>query len=642
MSTVDSSLKRSGGRITEGEFRYDDLKDHQRSYQYQLAVCSEDCTAAVKKVTYNAANDTFSGFSAPLSSGIPVARYFRTDSFGQLKEWFESEDRASYVNVHMLQPLTSSSSCVSPFLLAAYGTSNTFIAIDIFNRWKWMFENSRQANVRIVAFATDCDPRYLHAMRFALGFFAETDTSSLYDPNDVLQIELPRDWSRWFFMRTRQLFFCMQDPVHLCTKLRNRMLSRTASLSIGKEKVSTEVLIALIQNKSKLDHGLVKTDIEPKDRQNFHSCLKISSHEVVSALEDMDGSLATQIYLRLVRSVVVAYIEHDTPIIDRIYHCWFGVFVCRIWWTWLETLDEKELAQCEIRGSRSSSFITIPALFSIELNAHSLLSISLLVIKGDLPESALSMSKYDSQACESTFRLARSMSRPFSSIVNFTIEQFLKRAAKLSVLTEIEDQCNSGHVDNPLQFPRHHKRRRKRSVPQVPISGLSSNLLSYNNIEKAIHLAFDHAYDLLSTLDLNIALRRKRKTSLDEVSAFVQRQFQRKSIRVSNVRRQRRSSDDESNNESIPEDESHTESSEDSSIDEDIDEASSSFANSKSNVHGMRVFNTIPASLSSSYFRIDADGHVKYIHKQTAAWLLTDDKTHLSSDRLKRVQQSSD
>ena len=263
------------------------------------------------------------------------------------------------------------------------------------------------------------------------------------------------------------------------------------------------------------------------------------------------------------------------------------------------------------------------------------------MIKGDLPESALSMSKYDSQACESTFRLARSMSGPFSSIVNFTIEQFLKRAAKLSVLTEIEDQCNSGHVDNPLQFSKHHKRRRKRSVPQVPISGLPSNLLSYDNIEKAIHLAFDHAYDLLSTLDLNIALRRKRKRSLDEVSAFVQRQFQRKSIRVSNVRRQRRPSDDESNDESIPEDKSHTESSEDSSIDEDIDEASSSFANSKSNFHRMRVFNTIPASLSSSYFRIDADGHVKYIHKQSTAWLLTDDRTHLSSDRLERVQQSS-
>ena len=127
-----------------------------------------------------------------------------------------------------------------------------------------------------------------------------------------------------------------------------------------------------------------------------------------------------------------------------------------------------------------------------------------------------------------------------------------------------------------------------------------------------------------------------------EVSSFVQRQFQKKSIKVSNVHRQRHSSDDESSDESIPEDESHTESSEASSTDEEIDETSSSFANNKSNFHGMRVFDTIPASLSSSYFRIDADGHVKYIHKQTAAWLLADDKIYLSSDRLERVQQSSD
>ena len=266
LSMIDSSLRRSGGRIIEGEFRYDDLKNHQRSYQYQLAVSSEDCTAAVKKVTYNAFTDTFSGFSTPHTRGIPVARYFRTESFEQLKERFEGDDRSNYINFHMLQPLTPPNLSVSPLLLAAYGNSNAFTSIDIFNRWKWMFENSWQANVRIIAFATDCDPRYLHAMRYSLGFFVETDTSSLYDSNHLLHIELPRDWSRWFFLRTRQLFFCMQDPKHMCTKIRNQMLSRTASLTIGKGKMSTEVLIALIQNKSKLDHGLVKTDIEPKDR----------------------------------------------------------------------------------------------------------------------------------------------------------------------------------------------------------------------------------------------------------------------------------------------------------------------------------------------------------------------------------------
>ncbi|CAF4113537.1 unnamed protein product, partial [Rotaria magnacalcarata] len=73
-------------------------------------------------------------------------------------------------------------------------------------------------------------------------------------------------------------------------------------------------------------------------------------------------------------------------------------------------------------------FITTPAHFSVELNAHSLLGICLLVAQKQLPESALSISNYHSQSCESTFRLTRSMSGAFSSIVNFTIEQFLKRA----------------------------------------------------------------------------------------------------------------------------------------------------------------------------------------------------------------------
>ena len=35
-----------------------------------------------------------------------------------------------------------------------------------------------------------------------------------------------------------------------------------------------------------------------------------------------------------------------------------------------------------------------------------------------------------------------------------------------------------------------------------------NNLLSHENIEKAIHLAFDHAYTLPSALDLQVALKK--------------------------------------------------------------------------------------------------------------------------------------
>ena len=92
-------------------------------------------------------------------------------------------------------------------------------------------------------------------------------------------------------------------------------------------EVSIQVLNELIETKSKFVHGLVKTDIQPSDRQNYKSCHKILREGVINVLEDVDGSLATRIYLRLLRSVALAYIDHNTSIIDRIYHSWLAVFI---------------------------------------------------------------------------------------------------------------------------------------------------------------------------------------------------------------------------------------------------------------------------------------------------------------------------
>ena len=53
--------------------------------------------------------------------------------------------------------------------------------------------------------------------------------------------------------------------------------------------------------------------------------------------------------------------------------------------------------------------------------------------------------------------------------------------------------------------------------------------------------------------------------------------------------------------------------------------------------HGMRVFHSISSTLVKSYFIVNINGTKKYLHKQTAAWLLSNNKSTLSSDRLKCV-----
>jgi hypothetical protein len=70
---------------------------------------------------------------------------------------------------------------------------------------------------------------------------------------------------------------------------------------------------------------------------------------------------------------------------------------------WLNLVDKKDILESYSEMSKDNLFITVPAHFSIELNAHSLLAICLLVHQQDLPVSALAFSNYHSQSCEGTF-----------------------------------------------------------------------------------------------------------------------------------------------------------------------------------------------------------------------------------------------
>jgi hypothetical protein len=55
----------------------------------------------------------------------------------------------------------------------------------------------------------------------------------------------------------------------------------------------------------------------------------------------------------------------------------------------------------------------------------------------------------------------------------------------------------------------------------------------------------------------------------------------------------------------------------------------------------MRIFNKINLTKKSHYFQITINNNSKFIHKQTAARLLTFNKNSLPSDRLSRVQATN-
>lgn len=155
-------------------------------------------------------------------------------------------------------------------------------------------------------------------MRLASNFFASLPNFKLDKHQHVFQIDIPNDWT-WFFLNRNQLFLFFQDPVHIVTKWRNRLLSSTADLCIGNDKISMAHIEKLIDNDNytKLDHGLTKSDIHPKDRQNYNSCIKLISDDVINLLNDSTDANGTVVYLTLLKMIVKAYIDKSTSIHER-------------------------------------------------------------------------------------------------------------------------------------------------------------------------------------------------------------------------------------------------------------------------------------------------------------------------------------
>ncbi|CAF4316283.1 unnamed protein product, partial [Rotaria sp. Silwood2] len=69
---------------------------------------------------------------------------------------------------------------------------------------------------------------------------------------------------------------------------RNRLLSSTAELRLGNQFISINHLHDIVDNKTytKLDHSLMKSDINAKDRHSFSSCLKLTSTDLFKILND--------------------------------------------------------------------------------------------------------------------------------------------------------------------------------------------------------------------------------------------------------------------------------------------------------------------------------------------------------------------
>jgi hypothetical protein len=288
---------------------------------------------------------------------------------------------------------------------------------------------------------------------------------------------------------------------------------------------------------------------------------------------------------------------------------------------------------------KDNCFITRAAWLSSELNVHCLTAIIILVSEGRLPSYAINTHLFSSQPCEATFRSARCLTGVLSSITNFSVFEFLQKIGKISILNQVKSTEEANDSAHSLKFPVHHKSRHRETT--MSANTLITSTITIDDIEKIIMKAYRKAESIMDSLQLTKTLKENNLNDFKKLNEFVFQQLTKKStVDYSYFSEEDLQDNDDSNDSEI-----NVQLSEENEANEycsDEDEANDYHViSSKETFQGMRVYDQIDPSKKSHYFQITINCKTKFIHKQTAARLLTENKNRLSSDRRTRVQQTS-
>lgn len=390
----------------------------------------------------------------------------------------------------------------------------------------------------------------------------------------------------------------IQDPTHIGTKLRNRLLKSSILLPFGSKAISLTHLKLLLQNVPKDIHGLVPSDILPEDRQNFKSLEKIMENRVIEALKKyVLDSDATIEYLKICRSATSCCMDQKLQPLERIFYIWRTVFVLRIWADYLEQ-----------SGSYSvdKNFISQNAYDCIEVNAICLTRLVINLRNHDKSDMFMPH-LYDSQPCERTFRQLRSMGTINWTKINFSLLELIHLIERI----ELQNDIVYEKLANVVRFPR------------VPIDQQELKdaehfkLPSDPDIFMAIKSALDDAVQITSKFGMN----------------FDQNNIPKCRSRMPHVARHNFKSNDGSESDTTA-----------SASDDELDDGYAESIMNRTEELNLRTYNDaindeVLLSENSKYIKLnESDGSSKVVLKSSIVWLLSESRDKLSSDRLKRVQ----
>ena len=188
--------------------------------------------------------------------------------------------------------------------------------------------------------------------------------------------------SEWTFFRMTLLkdtCLANQDTVHLVAKLKNKLLTPSNLIVLGKDVACASHLIHVVDKIPKALHGLTRQAVDNKDKQNYDSITLLLDKNVEICLNELNDKLTTngiRTYLTLMRNIGDAVFNKALSPITRLHYIWRTVYFLRIWRIWLTGNGYTE----------SEHFVTQNAYLCVEINAHMMTNTVVNIIKGRFPK----------------------------------------------------------------------------------------------------------------------------------------------------------------------------------------------------------------------------------------------------------------
>ncbi|CAF1129265.1 unnamed protein product [Didymodactylos carnosus] len=159
-------------------------------------------------------------------------------------------------------------------------------------------------------------------------------------------------------------------------------------------------------------------------------------------------------------------------------------------------------------------------------------------------------------------------------------------------------------------------------------------------IETIINNAYQQAKKIIVKLKMSALLKQNKALELNDLNLYVRNHLT--NTNDHSTLADQYESESDSDNETTTDNERHGDDKTESDCDSENETELNEVLRSKTKTFpGIRLLKTINPTLGDSYFDIKINVEHKFLHKQTACWLLTDKNTRLSSDRLTRVVEMS-